>query len=172
MPAIGAQNDNKMKQPRARKNSNQYDSLKVISPALVAEVSLGKVEKGISIILQDGAILEGGQTFSPSRFTDGWMNPASGFTKMFKHSKGERVKILRDGKKDLYGLLEFNKVYIECNDVPSTRAYYIKIPEQFLEQAEGGNLAVVYEYYECKPTEDSGSNKYTTWALWISDIPF
>ena len=77
------------------------------------------------------------------------------------------------GRDDIfYGLLEFNKVHEICNSDPATRAYFISIPQKYLDAARGGNISVVYEYYNCTPVKKKGANNYTTWVLWISDIEF
>ncbi|MFC5413168.1 hypothetical protein ACFPMF_27855 [Larkinella bovis] len=77
------------------------------------------------------------------------------------------------GRDDIfYGLLEFNKVHEICNNDPATRAYFISIPPKYLDAARGGNISVVYEYYNCTPVRKKGANNYTTWVLWISDIEF
>ena len=77
------------------------------------------------------------------------------------------------GRDDIYyGLLEFNKVHESCSSDPATRAYFISIPEKYIKAAQGGNISVVYEYYNCEPIKKKGKNNYTTWVLWISDIEF
>lgn len=85
------------------------------------------------------------------------------------------VKTLKGytGRDDIFfGLLEFNKVHDVCSSDPATRAYFISIPQKYLDAARGGNISVVYEYYSCQPVKKKGTNNYTTWALWISDIEF
>lgn len=72
----------------------------------------------------------------------------------------------------LYGLLEFNTVHDACSNEPTTRAYYISIPPNYIESAKGGNISVIYEYYQCEPVPGKGKNKYTSWVLWLSDIEF
>lgn len=72
----------------------------------------------------------------------------------------------------LYGLLEFNSVHEACSNEPTTRAYYISIPQNYIESAKGGNISVIYEYYQCEPIAGKGKNKYTSWVLWLSDIEF
>lgn len=72
----------------------------------------------------------------------------------------------------LYGLLEFNTIHDVCSNEPTTRAYYISIPENYIQSAKGGNISVVYEYYQCEPVPGKGKNKYTSWVLWLSDIEF
>ena len=63
-------------------------------------------------------------------------------------------------KEIFYGLLEFNKVHDVCSSDPATRAYFISIGEKYLELARGGNISVVYEYYNCKPVKRKRMNKY------------
>lgn len=86
-----------------------------------------------------------------------------------------KEKILKgyQGRDDIFfGLLEFNKVHDVCSSDPATRAYFISIPQKYLDAARGGNISVVYEYYNCEPVRKKGKNNYTTWVLWISDIEF
>lgn len=88
-------------------------------------------------------------------------------------TKTEKVVKGYKGRDDIfYGLLEFNKVHEVCNNDPATRAYFISIPQKYLDAARGGNISVVYEYYSCTPVKKKGTNNYTTWVLWISDIEF
>ncbi len=89
--------------------------------------------------------------------------------------KDVTIKTLKGykGRDDIfYGLLEFNKVHDICSSDPATRAYFISIPEKYLTAARGGNISVVYEYYNCEPIKKKGRNNYTTWVLWLSDIEF
>lgn len=152
---------------------NQADEMKSSNPELVTEVKLGKLQNGITIRTESGKVITGGGTFTPTKFSNGWINPGDGFTKRWRESTGEKVTISRPGKDEMYGILEFSKVYKNCSDQPATRSYYIKIPESFFTDAQGGNITCLYEYYSCKPEyEGAKKENFTTWSLWISDVPF
>jgi hypothetical protein len=69
--------------------------------------------------------------------------------------------------KELYGVLEFSDVYEECQTTASARSYYITIPDKYIDDAQGGRISVVYEYYSCSRGSD-----IPTWILWLSDAPF
>lgn len=72
-----------------------------------------------------------------------------------------------------YGILEFHKIHNESKEDVTARAYYINIPDKYFEDAKNGNIAVLYEYYECKAgSKFAPSKKYTSWVLWLSDIQF
>lgn len=77
-------------------------------------------------------------------------------------------------KEVYYGILEFHNIHIESKEDVTARAYYINIPDKYFEEAKGGNIAVIYEYYECKAgsSKFAPSKKYTSWVLWLSDIQF
>lgn len=152
---------------------NQPDEMKSSNPELVTDVKLGKLQSGITIRTESGKVISGGNTFTPTKFSNGWVNPGNGFTKKWRESTGEKVTISRPGKPEMHGILEFSRVYKNCSDQPATRSYYIKIPESFFTDAQGGNITSLYEYYSCKPEHEDGKKEnYTTWALWISDVPF
>lgn len=170
----GNSTNSETKGPRVSSKSyqNTMDSLKMNSPELVTKVKNGKLQEGVTIKFNSGKTLRGGEIFQPSEYTHGWINPSNGFTNLFKDSKGQKVTIQRTGKPDMYGILEFNEVYESCSTLPATRSYYIRIPESYFNDAQGGNITSLYEYYECEPTAESGKNYYTTWAIWISDVPF
>jgi hypothetical protein len=167
--------------------ANAYDDLKDTRPDLVQGVSSGKLTGGIDIVFEDGTRIQGGQTFTPQFFTSGWKNPGNGFASMYSQSKGRKVTINYKGTK-YYGILEFNNVYKGCNTDPAARSYAINIGESAFSSASGGNISVQYEYYDCSAgyTEEVtskkgkkklkkkkvGPGKYTTWVLWLSDVPF
>lgn len=161
-----------VKLPENAKSHNLPDEMKGSNPGLLTDVKIGKMEANVTIRTESGTVFSGGSTFTPKKFANGWINPGNGFTKKWKESGGEKVTISRPGKPDMYGILEFSKVYSECSDLPATRSYYVRIPESYFTAAQGGNISSIYEYYACKPTEDSKKENYTTWALWISDVPF
>lgn len=76
-------------------------------------------------------------------------------------------------KEVFYGILEFHKIHNESKDDVTARAYYVNIADRYFEDAKGGNIAVLYEYYDCKAgSKYATSKKYTSWVLWLSDIPF
>jgi len=117
--------------------------------------------------------------------SEGWVNPGKDFSKAFVQSvergNGYHVEIqYKNRKEKFYGVLEFNKVYTTCAGDPSARSYFIRIPEIYVLNALGGNISVVYEYYECAPRLGSKTvrdyttkkSRYTSWVLWISDISF
>lgn len=159
--------------PTSAKKSNLVDTIKIQNPELITEVKIGKMQEGISIVFADGTSIAGGNTFTVKDFTPGWINPGNGFTSLFGQSKGKKCTIKRAGKSDLYGVMEFSKVYKACSSLPATRSYFINIPESYLTDATGGNITAVYEYYTCKPPiEDGKTERFTTWALWLSDVPF
>lgn len=157
---------------------NQFDSLRLDSSHLLVTVDRGKMQDSITIQAIDGSFtFNAGQVFNPRYYaSSAWINPGKGITKRFKDSKGVKVKLtgtdssLKAG--EIYGLLELSDVYNNCNDQPSSRSYYIQIPDQYIKNARGGNISVVYEYYDCQPTSDSKNATYTSWVLWLSDIPF
>lgn len=86
-----------------------------------------------------------------------------------KTVKVEKTKTVTE---TLYGLLEFNTVHDICSNEPTTRAYYISIPDNYIQSAKGGNISVIYEFYQCEPIAKIGKQKYTSWVLWLSDIEF
>jgi len=119
------------------------------------------------------------------RQSEGWVNPGKDFSKAFVQSverkNGYHVEIqYKNRKEKFYGVLEFNQVYTACAGDPSARSYFIRIPEIYVLNALGGNISVVYEYYECAPRLGSKTvrdyttkkSRYTSWVLWISDISF
>jgi len=86
------------------------------------------------------------------------------FEEALKHG-AQKVKIESPhAKEPLYGVLLSSKVKT-CSDEPTTRSYEISIPADFVASAQGGLISCRYEYYRC------GSNNYTTWVLWLSDMP-
>ena len=163
-------------------NPKDYIDTFKLQSTFVKTVTVGKMEDSISIKAIDGSFdLKAGQQFTPTKFTEGWINPTKDFSRQFILSKGTKVELTYKDKK-FYGVLEFNKVYNACAGDPSARSYYIKVPRSYLAAAMGGNTAVLYEYYSCAPRQgDEYKNikdytrknqKYTSWVLWISDIPF
>jgi len=155
------------------KRSNLIDSTKILHPELITDVRIGKMQDDISIVFEDGTRIDSGQTFTVADYSPGFVNPGNGFTELFSQSSGKKCTLKRRGKSDLYGIMEFSKVYKNCASLPATRSYYIKIPDSYLADATGGNITAVYEYYQCEPPlEDVRKGYYTTWSLWISDVPF
>ena len=94
------------------------------------------------------------------------------------------VKVKKEGF--VYGILEFNYVYDQCADLPVTRNYNIEIPYETIVNAMDGKISAAYEYYSCthevprynkKWEKKSGktskiTNDYTSWVIFLSDIPF
>lgn len=70
-------------------------------------------------------------------------------------------------KEELYGVLLFSDVPQGCQNSLVTRSYRIEIPKDYVTAALGGRVSCLYEYYNC-----GGSERYTTWVLWLSDAPF
>lgn len=170
---------------------NFHDTIKSQYPEIAELVRVGKVADNLKITAIDGSFtLTGGQTFKPSFFSDGWRKPGKGFAKKWSESNGKKVKIDYDydvedpeeeGKKinkkgEMFGILEFNRVYSECASLPVARSYYIQIPYSNIENALGGKISMFYEIYECQPTiPGRGKAKrenYTSWVIWLSDVPF
>ncbi|PJB13427.1 MAG: hypothetical protein CO119_01420 [Flavobacteriales bacterium CG_4_9_14_3_um_filter_40_17] len=78
----------------------------------------------------------------------------------------------------MYGYLQISKIITECKDKsPETRSYYIQVPENYVNAAEGGKVSVMYESYRCISGYYSNGNKgttkhgYSSWVLWLSDRP-
>lgn len=164
----------------------------------VKEVSNAKLQDSVTItILLDGTpngrkeVIKPNETFEhlfkngTLEQSEGWVNPGKEFSKSFVEAldstKAYHVEILYKRRKEkFYGVLSFNKVYQECAGDPSARSYFIRIPETYVSNALGGNISVVYEYYECAPRLGSKQvrdyttkkSRYTSWVLWISDISF
>ena len=188
----------KAKKPKALVGATSVidykDTFKLNPQAVIKEVKNAKMQDGVSItILLDGKdkgkkiVLKENEPFSDYfinhtlRQTEGWVNPGKDFSRAFVDSKGYHVEIRVTGRKEVfYGILEFNKVYETCAGDPSARSYFIKIPELYIQNALGGNISVVYEYYECTPRLGDKTvrdyttkmSKYTSWVLWLSDISF
>ena len=188
------------------KPTTELDKMKELEPDIISEVRIGKVVSDLKIEALDGSFtLTKDKQFRPTEYTVGYVNPGSGFTKMFKKSKGKKVKIdytydvdetqivgkdtiTVQVKKDgyIYGILEFNYVYDECADLPVTRNYNIEVPYQTIINAMDGKISAAYEYYTCTHTvpkynskgiKKEGktkkvTNRYTSWVLFLSDIPF
>ncbi|MEP7322839.1 MAG: hypothetical protein ABI761_13010 [Saprospiraceae bacterium] len=154
-----------------------------LQDSIIITILLEGTEKGKKITLHQGEQFN--DLFKNKTLTqyEGWVNPSKDFSKAFKNSKGYKViidRIHKNGKETFYGILEFNKIYEKCSGDPSARSYFIRIPDLYLNNARGGNLSVVYEYYECAPREGDKTvrdyttkkSRYTSWVLWISDITF
>lgn len=184
----------------------EIDKMKELEPDIISEVRIGKIVSNLKIEALDGSFtLTKDKQFRPTEYTIGYKNPGEGFTRMFKKSKGTKVKIdyeldveeekinakgdtvMVKVKKDgfIYGILEFNYVYDECSDFPVTRNYNIDIPYETIVNAMDGKISAAYEYYTCshkvpryrngkkKPGKTSVvENSYTTWVIFLSDIPF
>lgn len=67
----------------------------------------------------------------------------------------------------LYGVLLLNPIPSQAAG-PEARSYAIRVPVNYVAQAKGGNVSVVYE---AAPITGSHLRAYT-WVLWMSDIPF
>lgn len=155
---------------KKQKATTEIDEMKELEPDLVSEVRIGKIVSNLKIEALDGSFtLTKDKQFRPTKYTVGYKNPGSGFTKMFKKSEGIKVKIdyeldvdeetinakgdtvLTKVKKEglIYGILEFNYVYDECSDLPVTRNYNIDIPYETIVNAMDGKISAAYEYYEC-----------------------
>jgi hypothetical protein len=176
---------------------NSVDVRKTEFPELTSEVKSGKMADDYTITAIDGSfVLKAGQPFKPKKYTNGYANPKnSEFTRVFKKSEGTKVRIdygyeiddpNQEKKKDepikkikktgqLYGIIEFNKVWNECSDLPTTRAYFIDIPKTTIDEAKGGNISVHYDLYTCAPIfpdEKPQKTVYTSFVIWLSDIEF
>jgi hypothetical protein len=180
--------------------SSSEDTRKDEFPDLVKLVKVGKLENDFVIEATDKSFkLEPNKQFIPKSFTNGYVNVSQeGIKKKFKDSKGTKIKVhynfevdnpeynaqdsigkLKPKKiretGDMYGIIEFNKVWEECSDQPNTRAYYINISPEQIEKAKGGKINTIYEYYKCKvpfPGEKLKENTFTSFVLWLSDIEF
>lgn len=171
------------------------DTFKLNKPeSIIKEVKTARLQDSVTItVLLEGTtdgkklVLSSNDPFDKYlkngtlKYTEGWVNPSKEFSKSFTKSKGYKVEVrFKDRKEVFYGILEFNKVYEKCAGDPSARSYFIKIPELYIYNAMGGNISVVYEYYECIPREGDKTvrdyttkkSRYTSWVLWLSDISF
>ena len=113
-----------------------------------------------------------GQASTPTTAPTTTSKTIDNFLNKQTESKDTRAFKIKYITEVLYGLLEFNTVHEACSNEPTTRAYYLSIPENYIQSAKGGNISVVYEYYQCEPIVGKGKNKYTSWVLWLSDIEF
>lgn len=69
--------------------------------------------------------------------------------------------------KPLYGVLLLNKAHINGTG-PAARSYLIRVPDQYVRDAQGGRVTVVYEPYSAAHRPGV---KYYGWVLWLSDSP-
>jgi|GEM_PF-3157831 len=165
-----------------KKVENIIDTFKLNPAAKVKDVKICKVQDSVTITAEDGSfVIKWGKIYEPKFFTPGWVNPDKDFTKSFINSGGKKVKIrYKSHKKEYYGILEFNQVYEACAGDAAARSYFININDKAIRDASGGNTTVIYESYYCIPREGDKSLKdytakktrYTSWVLWLSDIPF
>jgi len=174
------------------------DTFKLNPTADLKEVGNARLQDSVTItILLDGTPKGRTITIKPNETferyfingtlaqSEGWVNPGKEFSKLFVEAidslMGYFVEIKFDYRKEkFYGFLAFNKVYKACAGDPSARSYFIRIPPVYVYNALGGNISVVYEYYECAPRIDNKAvrdyttkkSRYTSWVLWLSDISF
>lgn len=79
----------------------------------------------------------------------------------------------------LHGLLAFFPVYSTAEG-SAGRLYRMDIPDRYIEQAAGGNVAVIYQPYEARYRYRGATSgdieirkpERVSWALWMSDVPF
>ncbi len=180
------------------KEPNTLDTRKNDFPELVSDVKIGKLADNITIEAIDGSfVLKPGEQFKPKSYTVGYSKPDKNLTKKFKNSEGTKVRIkygyevddpdfvpTKESKEpakkikktaDLYGIIEFNRVWDECSDLPVTRAYLINIPESTFQAALGGRVSSYCDVYECAvpfPGEKPAKTQYTSFVIFLSDIEF
>lgn len=189
------------KPKKAFKYANDTEDLRKDSfPDMVTFPKVGRNDNTFAIEAVDKSfVLKPNEQFVPKFYTNGYVNPTKdGMTKKFKNSKGTKVRIkynfevpnpeykpddeiaknLPKTKKetgDMYGLIEFNKVWDECSALPNTRAYYINLTKDQIDAAKGGKVNVVWELYSCSvpfPNEKPKANTFTSFVLWLSDVEF
>ncbi|MCB0747545.1 MAG: hypothetical protein KDC90_08780 [Ignavibacteriae bacterium] len=188
----------KLKASAIPKEPNTLDTRKNDFPDLVSDVKIGKLADNITIEAIDGSfVLKPGEQFKPKSYTLGYSKPNKDLYKRFKNSEGTKVRIKygyevddpdfvpeKDSKEapkkikktaDLYGIIEFNKVWDACSDLPVARTYFINIPESSFQAALGGSISVYYEVYDCTvpfPEEKPSKTQYTSLVIFLSDIEF
>lgn len=139
--------------------------------------------EGVTITAQDGSFeLTQGEMWNPPyqndatghNFNKEQTNVLDAYKLAYYYMGAQKVRVKTPYiEKDLFGLLLLAKVPYGCDD-PTTRSYQISVPRNYVQDALGGRISVVYEYYgPCGPyyrNVDDFQGK--TWVLWLSDIPF
>lgn len=69
--------------------------------------------------------------------------------------------------KPLYGVLLLNKAHMYGTGA-AARSYLIRVPEQYVREAQGGRVTVVFEPYSASHRPGT---RYYGWVLWLSDSP-
>lgn len=129
---------------------------------------------GVVITADDGSFkLVNGETWTPPFYTiadpsdmEHINNKTTSKYNFALEMHAKKVKVKTPYlDKELYGVLMFNRAIKGCES-PATRSYQISIPEQYVIQAQNGQVSVLYEYYDC------GKLNAKSWILWLSDVPF
>lgn len=144
------------------------------------------VNENLRIVAQDGSFeLEPGEDFE-TPFSVYWWNgqaPVSGTQNLVNEHQqaaeqgARRVRIEMEGEeRDLYGLLVFNQA-VQSSSGPARQSYYLQVPEDKLQSALNGNVAVAYELidwdhtYTVDGSPRSRDKTWLSWILWISRTP-
>lgn len=145
-------------------------------------IPMGVIEtEGVEITAEDGSFkLTSGEVWTPpyqnstagSNFNTDQISVIESYR--WAHERGaKKVRVKTPYlDKELYGLLLLSKVFEGCSG-PATRSYQISVPRSYVQDALGGRISAVYEYYgPCGPYAQLPAFEGKTWVLWLSDIPF
>lgn len=165
------------------------------------EIKYGRVvNEDLKIVSKEGKFtLEGGEQFDTPFQVYWWKGQGltgtdtreghlvNAYDKAARRG-GQRVLVYQEGSDEpLHGVLVLNSA-IKSAFGPATRSYYVKIPEQKLNTARHGNIAVAYEkmdwretwenrayrgstYLASKSRDRSKEKTWYSWILWLSATP-
>ena len=142
---------------------------------------------GVTITALDGSFVwKHGETYkTPSNYAfSSWRTEGktlnlktSNMGSVNMNERGKKVKIQTPYQSEpIYGVLELAEIFTPYKGkTPATRSYYIQIPQSYVQSIKGGNVSVMFESYVCKPGfySQTATKEYTysSWVLWISDVP-
>lgn len=81
-----------------------------------------------------------------------------------EHTMDVVVTVKETGEK-LNGKILFLNVYENAGSASAKRKWTVAVPDQYLEIASSGNVAVVFQPYSYN------GKQWVSWALWMSSLP-